>query len=120
MMTSVNDEVPVLARQTRPACRRLPCLARLARVILGVVAASLTTCATADDFPVRPIRLVVPYAPGGGVDNVGRILAKELTKQLKQSVIVDNRGEEARALEHRSSRAVHPTAIRYSSGILHS
>jgi tripartite-type tricarboxylate transporter receptor subunit TctC len=48
--------------------------------------------AAASDFPSKTITIVVPYAPGGGVDTVGRLLALELQKQLKQTVLVDNRG----------------------------
>jgi tripartite-type tricarboxylate transporter receptor subunit TctC len=58
-------------------------------VAAGVAAPGL---AAAADFPSKPITLVVPYAPGGGVDAVGRLLASELQKQLKQTVLVDNRG----------------------------
>ena len=97
MTTYANYEVSMRARrmkphQMKPLCRQLFSLIRLARVIPGAVAASLTTCTFADDYPVRSITVVVPYAPGGGVDNVGRILAQQLSKQLKQSVLVDNRG----------------------------
>jgi tripartite-type tricarboxylate transporter receptor subunit TctC len=50
------------------------------------------TQAHADDpWPSKPIKLVVPYAPGGGSDVIGRLLAVELTKELGQQVIVDNR-----------------------------
>lgn len=42
-------------------------------------------------YPSRTVRMVVPYAPGGGTDNVGRILCDELQKTLKQSYVVDNR-----------------------------
>lgn len=48
--------------------------------------------AAAGTFPDRPITLVVAYAPGGGVDGVGRVLGRELGKILKQSVVVDNKG----------------------------
>jgi tripartite-type tricarboxylate transporter receptor subunit TctC len=47
---------------------------------------------SAPSFPAKPIRLVVPYPPGGGTDTIGRPLAHRLTENLKQQVIVDNRG----------------------------
>ncbi|MGZ8197118.1 MAG: Bug family tripartite tricarboxylate transporter substrate binding protein, partial [Burkholderiales bacterium] len=43
-------------------------------------------------FPVKPIRLVIPYPPGGGTDTIGRPLVQRLGENLKQQVIVDNRG----------------------------
>ena len=42
-------------------------------------------------YPDRPIRYIVPSAAGGGADSLARILAAELTKQLDQQVVVDNR-----------------------------
>ena len=45
----------------------------------------------ADEYPARPIRVIVPFAPGGGTDVVGRILAQQLTQKLGQSFVVDNR-----------------------------
>ncbi len=52
-------------------------------------AASFATAA--DDYPVRAVRVIVPFAPGGGTDVVGRILAVHLTQRLGQSFIIDNR-----------------------------
>lgn len=49
------------------------------------------TNASAQEWPTKPIKLVVPYAPGGYTDAVGRITARFLEKELGQTVIVDNR-----------------------------
>jgi tripartite-type tricarboxylate transporter receptor subunit TctC len=43
-------------------------------------------------YPSRPVRLIVPYPPGGPTDLIGRVVAELLTKRLGQQVIVDNRG----------------------------
>jgi tripartite-type tricarboxylate transporter receptor subunit TctC len=61
---------------------------RLILIVLSLIAA---TPATAHSFPSRPVRMVVPLAPGGPVDFVARIVAARLTDQLGQQVVVDNR-----------------------------
>jgi tripartite-type tricarboxylate transporter receptor subunit TctC len=61
---------------------------RLVVLLLGLASAQL---APAQGFPARPVRLVVPYAAGGPVDIVGRILGQKLSEAFHQQVIVDNR-----------------------------
>ena len=48
--------------------------------------------ARGDDYPSRPVRMIVPFAPGGASDTVGRIIQPAMADLLKQQVVVDNRG----------------------------
>ncbi len=59
-------------------------------VALGSLAVA-TLARGADDFPNKPVRIVVAYAPGGGNDLFARVLAKRLTETLGKTVLVDNR-----------------------------
>jgi tripartite-type tricarboxylate transporter receptor subunit TctC len=52
---------------------------------------ALASAATAADYPDRPVRLIIPFPPGGSNDVVGRLVAKQLSDQLGQTVYVDNR-----------------------------
>ncbi|MDM0112067.1 tripartite tricarboxylate transporter substrate binding protein [Variovorax sp. J22R133] len=62
---------------------------RTAGVLLAGFAIHAT--ATAQDYPRKPITMVVPYAAGGGTDVVARALAEQMSKQLGQPVIIDNK-----------------------------
>src|SRR6185295_4163706 len=57
-------------------------------MLLALLAASM---AAAADYPSRPLRLLVPFPPGGGNDLLARILAARLSDRFGQQVVVDNR-----------------------------
>jgi len=63
--------------------------------ILGiwlVLWAGCTTLVQAQDFPSKPVKLIVPFPPGGGTDILARPIAQKLTEKWGQTVIVENRG----------------------------
>lgn len=62
------------------------------KLLTLLAACAVSLAAAAGPYPEKPIRIVVPYSPGGGGDVVGRPLAAELGKLLGGSVIIDNRG----------------------------
>ena len=59
---------------------------------LALIAALSAGAARADDYPSRPIRLIVHYAAGGGADSVARIVAKRVGETIGQPIVVENRG----------------------------
>ena len=74
----------------KAASRRLPTVAALACVAC-VLAAALPAPAIADDYPSRPVTVVVPFTPGGSTDIMGRYEAEVLQKALGQSFVVENK-----------------------------
>jgi tripartite-type tricarboxylate transporter receptor subunit TctC len=63
----------------------------LKKLILATLALSAATLAQADNWPSRPLTLIVPFPPGGAADTVGRYYAEQLSTSLGQPVVVDNK-----------------------------
>jgi tripartite-type tricarboxylate transporter receptor subunit TctC len=68
------------------------CRASIFALILAVAGPSAASGARADDYPSHPIKLVVPYAPGGGANAVARIVAKHVSETIGQPIVIENRG----------------------------
>ena len=65
---------------------------RRGALLLAMAAPRMTARVLAADYPSKPIKLIVPYAPGGGADAVARVVAQHVGDRLGQSVVVENRG----------------------------
>src|SRR4029079_1984553 len=70
----------------------------LKRLFAVVCALAVAAPALAQDYPNRPIRIIVPFGPGGGGDIVGRIFGQVLQEKLGQAAVVENRPGAAGAL----------------------
>src|SRR5213594_2427196 len=80
---------------------------RALAVVLLMIA---STAAWAQGYPDRPLRLVVGFPPGGSGDFLARIIADELTREIGQPVVVDNKPGAGSNSPRSTSRAPHPTA----------
>lgn len=69
----------------------LPRRAAAVRLSLFLVATVLTATAAMAEFPDKPIRLVVPFAPGGGTDLIARTLGLGMSRELGQTVVIENK-----------------------------
>jgi len=69
----------------------MPRLVVALRILILALACVAAGAASAQSYPNRPVKLVVPFAPGGSNDIFGRVIAAQLTDKLGQTVLVDNR-----------------------------
>lgn len=61
------------------------------KIFIAILGALAATCAAAQEFPSKPLRIVVPYSAGGGTDTTARLMATRLTATLGQPVVVENK-----------------------------
>ncbi len=61
------------------------------RMLLALLALAVTPAAAVDDYPTRPVRVIVPFSAGGAVDGPMRVIAQALSKRLGQPVFVENK-----------------------------
>lgn len=78
-----------MIHQAMQSIRRMTCALLPAGALL--VAAIVPVMSAAQDYPIKPIKLVIPYPPGGATDVIGRIVALKMSEALGQQLIVDNR-----------------------------
>ncbi|WP_114653539.1 Bug family tripartite tricarboxylate transporter substrate binding protein [Polynucleobacter necessarius] len=67
-------------------------LSRRLALLVGALTLALPQLATAQSWPTKPIKLIIPFNAGGTTDILGRLLVQQLTKDLGQNVIVENKG----------------------------
>src|SRR5262245_20613700 len=68
----------------------MQCRPGVSRAVM-LLALAAAPCAFAQTYPAKPVRVIVPYAAGGGTDTVARFIAQQITPQWGQQMMVDNR-----------------------------
>lgn len=92
--------------------KRMTCLALTA----VLAAAALPSAATAQEYPTRPIEMIIPWVAGGGVDIVGRAMASAMGKELGQNIIVLNRDGAAGTIGFNALNGAEPNGYTLGGG----
>jgi len=61
-------------------------------LLASIIASLVSFAALAQPYPARPVKIIVPFGPGGSADTLGRLVAGKLSEQLKESFVIENRG----------------------------
>ncbi|HWI14609.1 MAG TPA: tripartite tricarboxylate transporter substrate binding protein, partial [Burkholderiales bacterium] len=61
-------------------------------LLAGAALALCATLAPAQQYPTKPVRIIIPFPPGGSNDIVGRLIAQQLSERTGKQFVVDNRG----------------------------
>ena len=61
------------------------------KILVGAICVAASATCFSQDYPTRSVRMLVGYAPGGGMDTIARVLAPKLSEALKQQFVIENR-----------------------------
>jgi tripartite-type tricarboxylate transporter receptor subunit TctC len=90
ILSNLEDDMP-LESYTPKKCSAMNRRVSLNALLLSACAFGVQGGVQAQEWPSNPIKLIIPFAPGGGNDGAGRLLAKALEDRLKVPVVVDNK-----------------------------
>ena len=88
------------------------------RAFAAGTASLVTLPAFAQGYPLRPVKLIVPYAPGGGTDVFSRLIAQQMEREFGQTLVIDNRGGGASVIGTRAVAEAAPDG--YTIGMMDS
>src|SRR5712675_2071284 len=95
-------------RSTSSTCHQEPSMRRIAAALAMIATVGWSAAVQAQSYPVRPVRLIVPFPAGGPVDVMGRLIAQSLSGTLGQQVVVDNRPGAGSTLAGREAARAEP------------
>ena len=85
-------------------------------ILLAVAGVAAWQPAHAQSYPTKPVRLVIPYPPGGGTDTIMRPFVQYLSERLGQQVVIDNRGGAGGAMGMEAVARATPGRLHHPGG----